>query len=86
MARLVPYFGDTEDDAPCGQCDGCRPQECAGRRFRPATAAELDLANKTLEALAGAKPSSNAEPLRIKGIGPKLAEKRGAELLGIVRG
>ncbi|MGC4123125.1 MAG: RecQ family ATP-dependent DNA helicase [Myxococcales bacterium] len=51
MARLIRYFGDTEDDAACGQCDGCRPQECVGRRFRPATGSELELANRVLEEL-----------------------------------
>ncbi|HEY3450038.1 MAG TPA: DNA topoisomerase 3 [Myxococcales bacterium] len=51
MARLVRHFGDTNDDAPCGLCDGCRPQGCVGRRFRPATATELELAGKVLEEL-----------------------------------
>jgi superfamily II DNA helicase RecQ len=44
------------------------------------------LHDKTLRAIAGARPASAAELLRIKGIGPKLAEKHGAEILGIVRG
>ena len=38
MAALVRHFGDLADGRkPCGICDFCAPEACAGQQFRPAT-------------------------------------------------
>jgi superfamily II DNA helicase RecQ len=44
------------------------------------------LTDRTLQAIASAKPASLAELLEIRGAGPKLAEKHGAAILQVVRG
>ena len=40
MGRLVRHFGDNDDDADCGICDGCAPETCVARRFRAPTGEE----------------------------------------------
>ncbi len=41
MAALVRHFGDLADSRkPCGICDFCAPEDCAGQQFRPATVDE----------------------------------------------
>ncbi|MDR3700676.1 MAG: DNA topoisomerase 3 [Candidatus Sulfopaludibacter sp.] len=41
MASLVRHFGDLADSRkPCGICDFCAPEACAGQEFRPATVDE----------------------------------------------
>ncbi|SPE22400.1 DNA topoisomerase (fragment) [Candidatus Sulfopaludibacter sp. SbA3] len=41
MAALVRHFGDLADSRkPCGICDFCAPDDCAGQQFRPATVDE----------------------------------------------
>ena len=41
MSALVRHFGDFADARqPCGICDFCAPADCAGQRFRAATAEE----------------------------------------------
>ncbi len=41
MAALVRHFGDLADGRkPCGICDFCAPDACAGQQFRPATVDE----------------------------------------------
>jgi DNA topoisomerase-3 len=55
MAALVRHFGDLADSRrPCGICDFCAPGECAGQRFRPATADEQQTALRAMGALRGA--------------------------------
>jgi superfamily II DNA helicase RecQ len=44
------------------------------------------LTDRTLRAIASAKPASLAGLLEVNGIGPKLAEKHGAAILELVRG
>jgi superfamily II DNA helicase RecQ len=44
------------------------------------------LTDRTLRAIASARPGSLAELLEVKGTGPKLAEKHGAAILELVRG
>ena len=52
MATLVRHFGDFAGARqPCGICDFCAPSECAGQRFRAATAEENDAALAVLAAL-----------------------------------
>ncbi len=41
MASLVRHFGDLADSRkPCGMCDFCAPDACAGQEFRTATVDE----------------------------------------------
>ena len=41
MASLVRHFGDLADSQkPCGICDFCAPEDCAGQQFRAATVDE----------------------------------------------
>ena len=41
MAAMVRHFGDLADSRkPCGICDFCAPEHCAGQAFRPATVDE----------------------------------------------
>jgi DNA topoisomerase-3 len=55
MAGMVRHFGDLADSRkPCGICDFCAPDECAGQRFRPATATEREAAVRIVGALQGA--------------------------------
>ena len=55
MAAMVRHFGDLADSRKaCGICDFCAPDECAGQRFRTATAAEQDAARRITAALRGA--------------------------------
>ena len=52
MSLLVGHFGDVAGARqPCGICDFCSPETCQAQEFRPATAAELSLARKTIAAL-----------------------------------
>jgi DNA topoisomerase-3 len=44
------------------------------------------LTDRTLQAIASAKPASLAELLEVRGAGPKLAEKHGAAILQLVKG
>jgi len=58
MSALVRHFGDFSGARqPCGICDFCAPEECAGQRFRDATADEKATAEIILTALrrAGSK-------------------------------
>jgi superfamily II DNA helicase RecQ len=41
--------------------------------------------NRTLEALAAARPADTEELLAVRGIGPKLVEKYGETLLALIR-
>jgi DNA topoisomerase-3 len=53
MLQLVRYFGDQEDSgAPCGICDACAPDACAGRRFREPSGKEQAALSRILKALA----------------------------------
>ncbi len=55
MAALVRHFGDLADShKACGICDFCAPGDCAGQRFRAATAEEKQAALRTVTALRGA--------------------------------
>ncbi len=52
MASMVRHFGDLADSRkPCGICDFCAPQECAGQEFRPATVDEHAAAAKVIAKL-----------------------------------
>ncbi len=44
MVRLIHHFGDVHDRHACGLCDVCEPLGCVGRRFRPPSVSELELA------------------------------------------
>jgi DNA topoisomerase-3 len=52
MSALVRHFGDFAGARqPCGICDFCAPSECAGQRFRAASAEERATAVAVLAAL-----------------------------------
>jgi superfamily II DNA helicase RecQ len=51
MTGLVHHFGDYSSSAPCGICDFCAPEECAGQRFRPSTTSEHVTAMAVMTAL-----------------------------------
>jgi DNA topoisomerase-3 len=52
MAALVRHFGDLANaEHNCGICDFCAPRDCVGQRFRPATAAEREVALRVIKAL-----------------------------------
>jgi superfamily II DNA helicase RecQ len=52
MAALVRHFGDFAGARhPCGICDFCAPAECAGQRFRTATADEQATAHAVMATL-----------------------------------
>ncbi|MBI5507546.1 MAG: ATP-dependent DNA helicase RecQ [Deltaproteobacteria bacterium] len=51
MVHLVRHFGETENTAPCTNCDVCRPRGSIGHRFRPPTPAEAAVAAQILEEL-----------------------------------
>jgi DNA topoisomerase-3 len=54
MSAMVRHFGDLADSRKaCGICDFCAPDECAGQRFRSATAAEREAARRVIVALRG---------------------------------
>jgi len=55
MSAMVRHFGDHADSRkPCGICDFCAPDQCAGQRFRAATANEQEAARRMIAALRGA--------------------------------
>jgi DNA topoisomerase-3 len=54
MAAMVRHFGDLADSRKaCGICDFCAPEECAGQRFRAATAEEKQAALRAVTTLRG---------------------------------
>jgi superfamily II DNA helicase RecQ len=52
MTGLVRHFGDFAGARqPCGICDFCAPEDCAGQRFRAATKSEQATAEAVLASL-----------------------------------
>ncbi len=68
--------------ARSGWCARPRRSGASARRRVPAFRI---FPNRTLEALAAARPGDVEELLAVRGIGPRLVEKYGETLLGMIR-